>query len=39
MGCILIADQTFCAQVSEFLKSHRGFSITAIGDLSVDHLL
>jgi hypothetical protein len=39
MGCLLIGDQAFCSQTFELIGQHRGYSITAIGDLNVDHLL
>jgi hypothetical protein len=39
MGCLLIGDHTFCEQVFDFIKKHRGLSIEAIGSLDIAHLL
>jgi hypothetical protein len=39
MGCLLIGDQTFCNQISDFMRKHRGLSIEAIGGLDISHLL
>lgn len=39
MGCLFIGDRTFCEQVFEFIRKHRGLSIEAIGSLDVGHLL
>jgi hypothetical protein len=39
MGCLLISDHAFCEQIFELIGKHRGYSVKAIGDINVDHLL
>ena len=39
MGCLLINDLAFCAQVTLLLQNHRGKSIRDIGSLDLTHTL
>jgi hypothetical protein len=39
LGCLLIHDTTFCAQVGKLLTNYYGRSIKEVGDLDLSHLL
>src|SRR5215475_11818619 len=39
MGCLLINDLAFCAQIAELLQRHYGFSVRDIGSLDLRHTL
>ena len=39
MGCLLINDLRFCAQLTELLQNHCGHSIRDIGGLDLTHTL
>ena len=37
IGCLLIDDYAFCAQIVKLLKGHCDCSIAAIGNLDISH--
>jgi len=39
MGCLLINDLSFCAQITELLQNHCGHSLQDIGDLDLSHTM
>jgi hypothetical protein len=39
MGCLLINDLAFCAQVAELLQDYCGYTIEEIGSLDLRHTL
>jgi hypothetical protein len=39
LGCLLIADATFCEQLGKLLMNYYGRSIKDIGDIDLSHLL